>query len=319
VIDSTTNTVTDTITVGVGPRGVTVLADEVYVANFESDTVSVINALTNTVTHTIAVGNTPRGITASNGNIYVENYQAGTISIINPTTHLVTSTHDVGNTPAGFTTVGTDLYISRFTDNVVSIFDTNTNTLRSTCAADSTPPTLSSHTPTGNAVMNLDTVTELTMTFDENITKGTGNITIYNVSDDSLVATIDVATIAVSTSGAVATITLPAALSALGGYYVHVPNTAFLDGSSNTFAGIADNTTFTFQGVVPDVTSPTFTIQFYSDAGLTPTIADNATLGAGVYYVKITANEALNATPTLSIDSEGTANDITNGTTTLVS
>ena len=112
-----------------------------YVANFESDTVSVISALTKTVTHTVPVGNTPRGITASNGNIYVENYQAGTLSIINPATHAVTSTHSVGNTPAGMTTVGTDLYISRFTDNVVSIFDTTNNTLKNSCLSDSTSPT----------------------------------------------------------------------------------------------------------------------------------------------------------------------------------
>lgn len=83
----------------------TVLGDEVYVANFEDDTVSVISTATNTVTHTISVGNTPRGITASNGKIYVENYQAGTVSVINPATHAVTATVAVGNTPAGFTTV----------------------------------------------------------------------------------------------------------------------------------------------------------------------------------------------------------------------
>ncbi len=76
-----------------------------YVANFEDDTVSVIDTGTNIVTHTISVGNTPRGITASNGNIYVENYQDGTISKINPSTHAVTGTYAVGNTPAGFTTV----------------------------------------------------------------------------------------------------------------------------------------------------------------------------------------------------------------------
>ena len=55
VIDSTTNTVTHTITVGTGPRGVTVNGSEVYVANFIDGTVSVIDTATNTVTHTITV------------------------------------------------------------------------------------------------------------------------------------------------------------------------------------------------------------------------------------------------------------------------
>jgi YVTN family beta-propeller protein len=158
------------------------------VANFEDDTVSVINTLTNTVTHTLAVGNTPRGITASNGKIYVENYQAGTISIIDPLTHTVSSEYPVGNTPAGFTTAGTDLYISRFTDNVVSIFDTNTNSLKTACAA--------------------------------------------------------------------------------------------------------------------DTTAPTFSIQLYLDVGLTTSITDNATLKAGTYYIKITSDEALTSTPTITINAE---------------
>lgn len=75
---------------------------------------------------------------------------------------------------------------------MVSIFDTTTNTLRTTCENDTTAPTLSSHTPTGIAVENLADVTALTMTFSEAITKATGNITIYNASNDTLVATINV-------------------------------------------------------------------------------------------------------------------------------
>lgn len=78
-------------------------------------------------------------------------------------------------------------------------------------------------------------------------------------------------------------------------------------------------TAYTLANLTPDVTTPTFTIQFYSDAGLTTTIADNAIIKTGTYYVKITSSEALNSTPTFTIDAEGTANDITNGSTTLVS
>ena len=45
-------------------------------------------------------------------------------------------------------------------------------------------------------------------------------------------------------------------------------------------------------------------MQLYSDAALTTTIANNAPLKAGTYYVKVTASEALNAVPTISIDAE---------------
>jgi YVTN family beta-propeller protein len=67
VIDTITNTITHTITVGYEPSGVTVSPDgsSVYVTNLYDGTVSVINAATNTVTNTITVGNQVRGVTVS--------------------------------------------------------------------------------------------------------------------------------------------------------------------------------------------------------------------------------------------------------------
>ena len=58
VINTATNTVTATITVGTYPYGVSVSPDgsKVYVANNGDGTVSVINTATNTVTATITVG-----------------------------------------------------------------------------------------------------------------------------------------------------------------------------------------------------------------------------------------------------------------------
>ena len=68
-----------------------------------------------------------------------------------------------------------------------------------------------------------------------------------------------------------------------------------------------------------DLQSPTFTVQYYSDAGLTSSLGDNPRLKAGTYYIKISANEALVSAPTISIAAEGTANDVTSAATTLVS
>ena len=68
-----------------------------------------------------------------------------------------------------------------------------------------------------------------------------------------------------------------------------------------------------------DTTAPTFTTQYYSDSGLTNSLGTNPKLKAGTYYIKVSANEALSSTPTISIAAEGTANDVTNGTTTLIS
>jgi YVTN family beta-propeller protein len=62
VIDTATNTVIATITVGTAPFAVAVSPDggTVYVANIDSDNVSVIDTATNKVIATITVGNSPR-------------------------------------------------------------------------------------------------------------------------------------------------------------------------------------------------------------------------------------------------------------------
>ncbi len=67
-----------------------------------------------------------------------------------------------------------------------------------------------------------------------------------------------------------------------------------------------------------DTFPPTFTIQYFSDINLTNSLGDNPRLIAGTYYLRITSNEALSGTPSITIDAEGTANDVTNATTTLV-
>ena len=79
VIDTATNTVTATITVGAGPVGVAVSPDgtRAYVTNLGDDTVSVIDTATNTVTATIPVGDDPVGVAVSpdGTRAYVTNYQ----------------------------------------------------------------------------------------------------------------------------------------------------------------------------------------------------------------------------------------------------
>ena len=93
VINPSTNTVVDTITLDGGPGGVAVApsgpdAGDVYVIN-GSDTVSVINPSTNTVVDTITVGTEPEGVAVAPagpdaGDIYVTNYGSNTVSVIQP-------------------------------------------------------------------------------------------------------------------------------------------------------------------------------------------------------------------------------------------
>ena len=59
-----------------------------------------------------------------------------------------------------------------------------------------------------------------------------------------------------------------------------------------------------------DCTPPSFTMSYYSDASLTTSLGDNPKLKAGTYYIKIWASESLSGSPTVTIDAEGSNNDI---------
>ena len=64
VIDTATNTVKATVSVGYNPLGVAVTPDgtKIYVVNEYNNTLSVINTATNNITSTVNVGNDPWGI-----------------------------------------------------------------------------------------------------------------------------------------------------------------------------------------------------------------------------------------------------------------
>ncbi len=141
IINSLTNTVSGTIILPAGsdgPRGVAVLGSYVYVTNYRSHNVSVINTATNTITNTITVGQGPRGIVGLGTTLYVENFDDGTISIIDTNTNTITSTIDVGNSPAGMSVVGTDIYVSAFQDDKLRILDTTNGLLKQNIVV--TPP-----------------------------------------------------------------------------------------------------------------------------------------------------------------------------------
>jgi len=75
--------------------------------------------------------------------------------------------------------------------------------------------------------------------------------------------------------------------------------------------------------VIKDTAVPTFSIQYYSDSGLTNSLGNNPSLKEGTYYMKISSNESLGAggtePPTINIAAQGSANDVSGGTTEYVS
>jgi YVTN family beta-propeller protein len=97
VINGSTNTVVDTIQVGISPLGIAINPENgnLYVTNFYSGSISVINGSTNSVVDTVpSEAQGPLGIAFNpeNGNLYVTNFYSGSISVINGSTNSVVDT-----------------------------------------------------------------------------------------------------------------------------------------------------------------------------------------------------------------------------------
>jgi methionine-rich copper-binding protein CopC len=129
---------------------------------------------------------------------------------------------------------------------------------------DSAAPVLSSTYPADDAT----TVTvdyDLTMTFNEDVTNGTGNIVIKKLSDDSVVETLDVTSGNVTFDGSRDVIINPISDLARGtAYYIEVYNGAITDIATNSYVGIANNATWNFTTVLPDAKNTIFADSFES-------------------------------------------------------
>ncbi|WP_420387538.1 Calx-beta domain-containing protein [Roseivirga sp.] len=99
--------------------------------------------------------------------------------------------------------------------------------------------------------------TNLVLTFDEDINKGIGNISIKRTSDNNLIETISVVDTQVSISGGEVIINLEdALLSSATEFYVLIDAGAFKDNAGNSYIGISNNTDWTFTTLdAPTVTS----------------------------------------------------------------
>ncbi|MEC5189280.1 beta-propeller fold lactonase family protein [Geobacillus thermodenitrificans] len=113
-----------------------------YVTNAADNTVSVIDTSTNTVIETISVGNMPDriAITPDGTRAYVGNVLSNTISVIDTSTNTVIATipvaspHDIDLTPDG-----THAYVTNTTTNTVSVLNTATNTVITTIPVGNAP------------------------------------------------------------------------------------------------------------------------------------------------------------------------------------
>jgi len=129
--------------------------------------------------------------------------------------------------------VGTDL---TFSTSGFSFFGT-----------DNTAPTVTTYSPADGA-MSAGINSNLTLTFDENVRVGAGNIDLYRTSGNVLVQSMAVGGANVTFNGTTGvTINPTAALLNSTDYYVQIDAGAILDTVGNSYAGIADTTTWNFR------------------------------------------------------------------------
>lgn len=127
---------------GTGGFGMFAQADMVYVANYDSNTISVIDSSTNSVINTIPVGKEPSILMASPKKdriYYVQDNN--TVGVIDVNTNTVTATIPVGTNPyyMVFNPSGTRLYVSNYSSNNVSVIDTNANQVIATIPVGTNP------------------------------------------------------------------------------------------------------------------------------------------------------------------------------------
>jgi YVTN family beta-propeller protein len=109
------------------------LAQNAYITNQDSNTVSVINTATNTVTATIPIGVVePNAVAVSpdGSKVYVTIPGSNTVLVIDTATNTVIATIPVGRAPQGVAVSpdSSKVYVANPGDDTVSVIATATNT-----------------------------------------------------------------------------------------------------------------------------------------------------------------------------------------------
>jgi YVTN family beta-propeller protein len=114
-----------------------------YVANINSNTVSMIDISTSLPVTTISVGSGPWGVAVSpdQKQVYVSNNHGNNVSVIDTVSSSVVATIPVQSSPFGvaFTPDGTSVYVVNGSSNSVSVIDTASQTVVATVPVQSSP------------------------------------------------------------------------------------------------------------------------------------------------------------------------------------
>lgn len=143
-------------------------------------------------------------------------------------------------------------------------------------------PAISNISPADNAT-DVGVNSNLVITFNKNVTNGSGNIVIKKTSDDSTFETIPASDGRI-TGGGSTTITINPSNTFAGntGYYVLIEATAFEDGSNNFFGGISSTETWNFTTETVSSPQPTATPTSAPTQSSTPSTGSISTCTASL-------------------------------------
>lgn len=178
-------------------------------------------------------------------------------------------------------------------------------------------PKLVSSTPADEG--SVQPTANITLTFDQSVSKGTGNIYIVRTSDNAIIQTIDVTSGRVTGSGTTWTIDPPADMVAGVAYAVRIDGKTFANANGQVYKGIQNNTALNFTVVsvaAPVIANLNGDAVSYTEKGSAVLIdqsnnavvtdADSANFNGGNVRVAVTGNAA-SSEDVLSILSLGTA------------
>ena len=118
-----TNVVTSSL-----PRALAVANDRVFVANYLTHSVTVIDTSTNEIEAQIPTGRRPRALAVIGNNLYVANEYDGSITVIDLATNGTSTIDDVGTRPTALATIGQTLVVACQNESRVRYYDTPSGT-----------------------------------------------------------------------------------------------------------------------------------------------------------------------------------------------
>ncbi len=131
----------------------------IYVANHDSDTLSVLDSTTYAVVKTVSAGDGPNGVAynSKNGYIYVADRNSNKVRVIRASTYSFVKDISVGSLPNGVAAnnVTNKIYVANYGSGTVSIINGSTNTVEKTVTVGSEPANIAIDTGLNKAFVSL--------------------------------------------------------------------------------------------------------------------------------------------------------------------